>query len=59
MNINCNADCKHKEICKLTAENTDKCKLKNDEWVKNDGIIMGMTTQQICVLQGRTGDLKR
>lgn len=48
MNINCNADCKHKEICKLTAEDTDKCKLKNDEWVKSDGRILGMTTQQIC-----------
>lgn len=59
MNIHCNADCKHKEICKLTAENTDKCKFKNDEWVKNDGRIFGMPTQQICGKQGRAGDLKR
>jgi hypothetical protein len=59
MNINCNADCKHKEICKLTAEDTDKCTLKNDEWVKRDGRIFGRTTQQICGKQGRIGDLNK
>ena len=58
MNTNCLADCKHKEICKLTAEDTERCKLKEDEWVKNDGKIFGMTTKEICCKQGRTGDLK-
>ena len=57
MNTNCLADCKHKAICKLTAEDTARCKLKEDEWVKCDGKILGMTTMQICSKQGGTGDL--
>jgi len=59
MNTNCLADCKHKEICKLTAEDTDRCKLKGDEWVKCDGKILGMTTKQICCKQGGIGDLDK
>ena len=59
MNTNCLADCKHKAICNLTAEDTEKCKLKEDDWVKSDGKILGMTTNQICAKQGRIGDLSK
>ena len=59
MNTNCLADCKHKEICKLTAEDTARCKLKEDDWVKSDGRILGITTKQICAKQGRIGDLSK
>lgn len=51
-----NCDCKHVNICKNDPE---KCKIKNDPWIKTDGKILGRSTKEISEMQGRKGgDLK-
>ena len=59
MNINCNAECKHKNYCALSAENTKTCKMANDAWAKPDELIFGRTGKQINKLQGRNSELQK
>ncbi len=63
MNESCFKNCKHKEICRLDHNKTKECKNSDEEldhvWGKSSGPLMGYTTEQICNMQGRKGDLKK
>lgn len=63
MNNFCNKKCKHKEICRLDQEKTRSCNNSDEEldqaFNRVSGPLMGYTTEEICNMQGRKGDLRK
>ncbi len=51
-----NCNCRHAEVCRIV--DPENCKLSNDPWCKLDNKILGMTSREINLKQGRDSDLK-